>query len=353
MLAIGLMSGTSLDGVDAALIETDGECYFKPLSTFHLPYSSEFQAKLRNLLDNTENWLFIEKELTLLHYDCVKGLLKTSNIHVSIDVIGFHGQTIYHNPSEGITWQIGNANLLAQLTGIDVVSDFRRLDVAYGGQGAPLVPIFHKCLVSNVKKPLAILNIGGVANFTYIDDDDDDDDEIIAFDTGPGNALINDATLKHFNSTYDDNGKIASEGIINQKQIDEILEDKYFQKKPRNDFMRNIQLFKDLKPNDLISTLTKLTVDSILQGMTHFPKSVERVYVCGGGCHNHTIMKWLNKYAKNVEFISIKELNYDPDNIEAQAFAYLAVRCLKNLPSTFPSTTGVSKKTVCGVVFKA
>jgi anhydro-N-acetylmuramic acid kinase len=351
MLAIGLMSGTSLDGIDAALIETDGENYFKQISTHHLPYSIEFQKKLRNLLDDWNSWLTVEKELTLIHEECINQLLSKTNVK-NVAIIGFHGQTVFHNAADMLTWQFGNPHLLAQSTGIDVVSDYRRRDVARGGEGAPLVPIFHKCLCSNHEKPVAILNIGGVANITYIDEN-----TLLAFDTGPGNALINDLMLKFFQQNYDESGRVASQGDVHQDIIDFLLQNEFFKRKPpksldRNEFFEILKKLTHLKPQDMVSTVTKLTVDSIKLAINVLPKRPKRVYVCGGGYKNSTIMNWLNRDNKT-EFLSIKQLDYDPDFIEAQAFGYLAVRFLKKLPSSFPTTTGVSRETVCGVIFEA
>ena len=354
MLAIGLMSGTSLDGVDSSLIETDGENYFKELFNFHIPYPLEFQTKLRKLIDTKQDWFELEQELTNYHAICVLELLNKAKVNSNeITVSGFPGQTIYHNPTRGITWQIGNPHLLAKLTNIDVVSDFRRRDVVYGGQGAPLVPIFHKCLMKDEQMPVAILNIGGVANITYIDNSN-----LIAFDTGPGNALINDAILKHYNKTYDDQGIIASSGKVNSKLIEQILADDFFKKLPpksldRNHFIKHNELLTINNPQDLVATLTKLTASSISIAIRLLPKIPSKIYLCGGGCKNITLLEWLREENKHigVEFTDITSLGLDPDFIEAQAFAYLAIRFLKMLPSSFPSTTSVSQETLSGVLF--
>ena len=352
MLAIGLMSGTSLDGIDASLIETDGEFYFKQISTHHFAYSIDLQKKLRNLLDDWSEWQSVEQELTISHAECVKLLLKNSPKNVKqISAIAFHGQTIYHNAARSLTWQIGNPHLLAQLTGINVVSDFRRRDIARKGQGAPLVPIFHKYLCNNDSKPVAILNIGGVANITFIDEN-----ELIAFDTGPGNALINDLMLKFYSQPYDDCGRIASQGNVVQEIVNKELEHEYFLKKPpksldRNYFIETLKHVTHLEPKDMIATITKITVDSITLAVRNLPKLPSKVYVCGGGYKNSTLMNWLEN--KNLtKFVSISELNYDPEFIEAHAFGYIAVRFLKHLPSSFPTTTGCSKDTICGVLYE-
>ena len=232
------------------------------------------------------------------------------------------------------------------------MSDFRRRDVARGGQGAPLVPIFHKCICSNdLIKPVAILNIGGVANITYVDEN-----ELISFDTGPGNALINDLMQKFYNQPFDDVGKVAHEGLVHQDIVDRVLENNYFKQKPpksvdRNDFFEIIKIVSNLKSKDMISTVTKITTDSISLAVKNLPKRPNKIYVCGGGYKNSTLMCWL-KSTNASEFVSITELNYDPDFIEAQAFGYLAVRFLKRLPSSFPSTTGCAESTICGVLYE-
>ena len=351
MLAIGLMSGTALDGVDAALVETDGEYYFKRIANFHLFYPAEFQARLKLLIETKNDWLQLEHELTIYHINCVLALLDRERIPANqIAVIGFHGQTIYHNPAQGITWQIGNPHLLAQRTKINVVSDFRRRDIACAGQGAPLVPIFHQCLMQNEVKPVVVLNIGGVANISYIDES-----MLLAFDTGPGNALINDAMLRYYNKLYDEDGITAKNGIVQQQIVSSLLDDEFFAELPpksldRNYFSKNEQLFNHLDPADVIATLTKFTVSSIVAGLKYLPAMPEKIYVCGGGVHNSTILKGLRTEIGDIVF-NIKTLGLDADFIEAQAFAYLAVRNLKQLPSTFPSTTAVNQETLSGVLF--
>jgi anhydro-N-acetylmuramic acid kinase len=344
-LSIGLMSGTSLDGVDCSIIETDGENYFEPIDNLYFPYHVEFQIKLRKLLDNYDNWLLIEKELTVYHADCVKEILKKANLSRKVDIIGFHGQTILHDPQQSITWQIGNPHLLAKLTGINVISDFRRRDLANGGQGAPLMPIFHKCLAQK-ESNVAILNIGGVSNITYITNN-----IMIAFDTGPGNSLINDAMVKHYNKQFDDAGKIGLSGIVNYSILDQLLDDEFFKKSPpksldRNYFVKYSKMFEKLKPEDMIATLTRFTVESINLGLKLLPNMPDKIYICGGGSRNITMMNWLQSSGKALDF------KFPADFIEAQGFAYLAVRFLKFLPSSFPNTTLVNQETLSGVLFR-
>lgn len=355
MLVIGLMSGTSLDGIDCSLVETDGENSFYPIDNLYIPYTKEFQEKLRKLIDTHQNWFCLEKELTIQHANAVISLLQQSKFTAKdISIIGFHGQTIYSNPAEGIIWQIGNPHLLAEITGINVVSDFRRRDVAHGGQGAPLIPIFHQCLMNSETKPVAIINIGGVANITYIDDN-----LLLGFDTGPGNALINDAMLKYYDKPFDNNGEIAGQGLVNYLILNEILQDEFFLKQPpksldRNNFAKYSKLFKSHEnPSDVIATLTKLTVESIKMSFEFLPKIPNKIYICGGGIKNTVMMTWLkeNNRSTILSLSSVDSINLNVDFIESQGFAYIAARYLKNLPSSFQTTTAVNRETLSGVLF--
>lgn len=352
-LAIGLMSGTSLDGIDASLIKTDGENFFEQISNIYFPYTNEFQDKLKYVGNSGLNWLEIERELTLYHAECVNEIIRDSKYQShNINIIGFHGQTVYHNAPGKLTWQIGNPHQLAYLTKINVISDFRRRDIAGGGVGAPLVPIFHKCLMQEKKKPVAVLNIGGVANITYIDDN-----ALLAFDVGPGNALINDTTLKFFGKNYDEDGNLAAQGNVREDVIKELSKHKFFQLPPpkaldRNDFINFISDLK-LTPLDLIATLTKFTVFACISGIEFLPKMPLEIYVCGGGAKNLTLINWLSNELKNLHDCKVVHFKngIDPNFIEAQAFGYLAARYLRNLPGSFPSTTSVENPTVAGVLF--
>ncbi|MES2214501.1 MAG: anhydro-N-acetylmuramic acid kinase [Pseudomonadota bacterium] len=342
MLAIGLMSGTSCDGVDAALVETDGESIQEFIVEAHIPYPMEFQAKLLNLMKGQGNLAEIEKELTYYHFETIKQLGQTK-----AEIIGFHGQTVAHNPKDGICHQIGNPHLLAHLTGTSVVSDFRRRDVARGGQGSPLVPIFHKALMKGQPYPVAVINIGGLANVTYVSEE-----ALIGGDTGPGNALINDMMLKCYNRSYDKDGEIAKSSNVDYDIIKQVMQDSFFRKPPpksldRNHFGFVNDLVSNLSPQDAIATLTMLTVETIAKGV---PSDVRAIYLCGGGAKNITLVSWLSSKIKGIDISSIDTLGYKSDYIEAQAFAFLAVRCIKNLPSSFQTTTGVSRDTVAGVV---
>jgi anhydro-N-acetylmuramic acid kinase len=358
-LFIGYMSGTACDGVDASLVRTDGQNKFMVIANTHIPYSLEFKFALQKLFGQCTQALEIEKELTEFHIEATLELLKQTK-YSSKDIrgLGFHGQTIFHKPDNQLIWQIGNPHLLAQGTGIDVVHDFRRRDISLGGQGAPLVPIFHKLLVKNQKLPVAVLNIGGVANITYIDEKN----EIMAFDTGPGNALIDDAMNKYFNKSYDKNGEIASKGRVDESVVNELLVNEYF-KRPypksldRNSFEYVMSIIANHSPEDIVATLTYITCGSIVRAIEMLPNIPASIFLCGGGSKNTQIVKWLklgllekgfNCIVENISTID----NLDPDYVESQAFAYLAARFFKDLPSAFPTTTAAIRENICGCLVK-
>ena len=357
-LYIGFMSGTSCDGIDASLIETDGKDYFKPIHNIAISYDSTIKIQLQELFIHSVPFLEIEKKLTELHIQAgIKLLSESGHSSNEIKAIGFHGQTILHKPDSGITWQIGNPHILASALSIDVVHDFRRRDVAHGGQGAPLIPIFHKLLSKNYDLPSVIVNIGGVANLTYIDEKD-----LIAFDTGPGNALIDDMMVKHYDKPYDDQGKIASSGVIDKILINKILSGEYYtapypKSLDRNSFVFLLKELEGENPKDIIANLTYLTSASIVLSILSLPKMPRQIFVCGGGVKNTQMLQWAKILLKeqniNCNLLDISQLsNMNSDYVESQGFAYLAARFCKNLPSTFPSTTGVKTPVICGCIVK-
>lgn len=357
-LYIGFMSGTSLDGLDVSLIKTDGKNIVIPIENLHIPYEKNFQNKLKELLGfKIDVSLFdIEKELTNLHIAAAISLLSKANLKNSdIAALGFHGQTIYYNPDKAIIWQIGDPFMLAAQTGIKTIYDFRRRPMAYGGQGAPLIPIFHKAIMSDEKSAVAVVNIGGVANITYIGQND----ELIAFDTGPGNALIDDACYKYSGQSYDKNGEIGRTGKIDINFVNKFLEKEYFSKSypkslDRNEFKSALDELLVANKNwaDIISTLTYLTAASIAASFKHLPDIPRKIYLCGGGTHNFYLTELIDNLIStkyNCDIINISQKNnLNPDFIESEGFAYLAARYCNNLPSAFPSTTGVSKAVICG-----
>ena len=349
--AIGLMSGTSLDGIDATLIETDGFRIKRYIASHYLSYPEAVRSSLADIVARNGK---VEKEaieqaqkaMTHVHVDAVQSLLQKAGLSPqAIDVIGFHGQTIDHRPDDQCSWQIGDGALLAQETKIDVVAQLRQHDVQSGGQGAPLVPIYHQALAANLPKPVLFLNIGGIANITYLGEHDD----IRACDTGPGNALINDWVVKQTGQPYDRNGETASRGVVDQDLLDALLDHPYFtaplpKSLDRNQF--NHVDYSGLSTEDGAATLTAFTVTAIVKSLALLPTQPTAIYVMGGGRHNHYMMQQLAHEAQ-LPIHPAETLGYDGDMIEAEAFAFLAVRSLKNLPITFPLTTG-AKQPLCG-----
>lgn len=356
--AIGLMSGTSIDGIDVALIETDGIEVVKPISSQTYPYDEDFKTQLQSCFHNQlgtadPKVAAVETALTLLHAKAIKDFLAQRNVAPqTIDLIGFHGQTIWHDPARGETIQIGDGALLAAETGIDVVNDFRTADVKAGGQGAPLLPLYHRALACALPKPVAIVNIGGIANLTWIGGNGDD--EIAAFDTGPGNALINDWMMRNAGEPFDKDGQHAAQGRVDQNRLMDFLVNTYFMKKgpkslDRDTFMRFMPT--GLSPEDGAATLTMMTVQSIAHGIREAGKLVSRVYLCGGGAHNLTIRKWLSQ-ATGAQVDTVGSLGWNADGLEAEGFAYLAVRSLLGLPISLPRTTGVPRPMTGGTLHK-
>jgi anhydro-N-acetylmuramic acid kinase len=360
--AIGLMSGTSLDGVDVALVETDGRDYAAPEESFYLPYDSALREKIRACFGQTERTPEIaatEKELTLAHAQAVRMFLLREGLDAAdIDVIGFHGQTITHDPARGFTWQLGDGALLARETGIDVVNDFRDNDVRAGGQGAPLLPLYHRARAVSpcLPRPVAILNIGGVANLTWIGEGADD---ILAFDTGPGNALIDDAVLRETGKRFDEDGKLARAGRVQEDLLQSWMDHPFFAARPPKSLDRNAWQAKGqmsdaetLPLPDRIATLTAFTVRSVLRGAEHFPAPVRAVYVAGGGRLNAMIMAGLAEGFDGVSVRKVDDLGWNGDALEAEGFAYLAARSLEELPLSLPGTTSVPRPVTGGVLHK-
>lgn len=355
---IGLMSGTSVDGIDAALIETDGMNHVRPLAFMPNPYDLSFRTKLRQHFGNTAGRkdpavLQLEQELTELHAEIVqKFKQKLNGLGSHIDLIGFHGQTIWHQPEKGATIQIGDGALLARRTNIAVVNDFRTADVKAGGHGAPLTPLYHRALAATLPKPVAILNIGGVSNVSWIGGDYDD--EIIAFDVGPGNALIDDWTLKFTGASYDEYGLLAANGQVDKSLVNKAMANPFFQQMPPKSLDRNS--FQNLIPETLsaadgAATLTMITVQAIAHSLSLFPIKPKYLYVTGGGRLNNTMMRWISDIT-DIPVSSVDTLGWSGDGLEAEAFAYLAVRSRLGLPLSVPGTTGVPKPLSGGIYHK-
>ncbi len=347
------MSGTSLDGVDAAVLETDGESVIRSGPALGLAYPPALRAALRLAIDvardkgtaalESDIVRDAELRLTQAHSDVVRRLLHDAGL-VAEDVayLGFHGQTILHRPSERLTLQIGDGPALARDTGIAVVNDFRTDDVAAGGQGAPLVPVYHQALVSalRVSGPVAVVNIGGVANVTFVGADGD----LLAFDTGPGNAAIDDWAMKHLGVPVDQDGALARQGRSRDDIVREMLRHSYFDKAPPKSLDRLDFTFDGvdgLSAADGAATLTAFTAASLARAIDHFPSRPEKWIVCGGGRHNPALMAALGERLEGVA--SAEDFGWRGDFLEAEAFAYLAMRSVKKLPLSLPTTTGVPR----------
>lgn len=357
LLVIGLMSGTSVDGIDAALVKTDGTS-LTCLQHASFEYKDATRDAVFSAYNNPEKFIQQEKALETLsqaiaedHAAAVKCLIENTNEQV--DLIGFHGQTLLHQPDIGYTLQLGDAALLARTTNIDTVFDFRRADIQAGGQGAPLAPIYHQALIqqAGLELPAAMLNIGGVANLSYWDGQ-----QLIGFDTGPGNGLLDQYMRQHVNRPFDQNGQLASTGVVCQPIVNEFLANRYFaQLKPksldRSEFNAVLSnpVFLRLPAADAMATLVALTVQSVRCAMDLFEQPVKQLVVCGGGQHNAFLLSELkSSVASQVK--TADQLGLAGDHIEAELMALLAARFYYRLPSTFPMTTGVEKPCVAGTL---
>lgn len=351
--AIGLMSGTSFDGADIALIETDGEGLVRPLAFEGYAYNPADRAVIRAALRRREKGpetQAAERIVTEWHISFLADFLSKYKIQKQdVDVAGFHGQTIFHDPGARFTWQIGDAQALADSCGIPVVGQMRVADVQAGGQGAPLLPLYHRALAHDLAKPMAVLNIGGVSNITWIGAD-----EILAFDCGPGNALMDDFVHSRTGEPYDAGGRLAASGRADEVRVERWLSHAYFSLKPPKSLDRDAWSHAevcDLGDADGAATLLAFTVRSIDRGLSLCPAAPQAVYVTGGGRHNARLMALLAAEA-GVPASPVEAVGWNGDAIEAQGFAYLAVRSLLGLPLTEPGTTGVPKPLTGGVLYR-
>jgi anhydro-N-acetylmuramic acid kinase len=382
--AVGLMSGTSLDGIDVAMIETDGEdrVVRGPSATF--AYAPDFRRRLAQAIDDARGMTdrtarpgclaAVERELTERHAAAVGRFLAEQGMApADVAVIGFHGQTVLHRAatappassgdtnsvSDGppaaaeatatLTVQLGDGNRLAALTGVDVVWDLRAADTAAGGQGAPLVPVYHRAMAARLpQRPVAVVNIGGVANITWIGHDG----ALIAFDTGPGNALLDDWMLRHTGTAVDVEGATAATGAVDETALNALLLNPYFGRLPPKSLDRNAFAIDPVLPlavADGAATLTAFTAAGIARAREHLPEQPRLWVICGGGRRNRTLMAMLAAHVESA-VVPAEAVAFDGDAVEAEAWAYLAVRALRRLPITFPGTTGVAAPTVGGVL---
>ena len=362
LTAIGLMSGTSLDGVDVALIETDGRRVNAFGPSGYRPYTEVERRLLRQALyeavdlpqrDARPGCLAeAERAVTLAHAEAVANFTAQNRISCDeIDIVGFHGQTVLHRPERRLTVQIGDAAALAKAIHIPVMHDFRAADVEAGGQGAPFVPVYHRALAQSLERegPIAVVNIGGVSNITYIDGTD----TLIACDTGPGNALLDDHMYRTMNQRFDAEGRTAAQGNVDVAWVGRALKLPFFARRPpksldRNDFA-SLKL-GEMQPADGAATLTAFTAEAIARVVSLLPKQPNSWVVCGGGARNHTMMRMLRERLAPAPVQAADTLGWSSDAIEAQAFGFLAARGLKGLPLSYPATTGVPIPMTGGII---
>jgi len=371
-ICIGLMSGTSMDGVDASIIKSNGTDQFINILDCYFEFDKEIYEKLvnlRNLINLSEDLEkyskeieILNKELTLFHAKIINKITKEADD--KIDLVGFHGQTIYHNPKNLISKQLGNGELLSQLVNTDVIYDFRQNDLKQGGQGAPLTPIFHNLISSiisnkyNIKNPIHILNIGGISNLTKTVPVSEIE-SIKGFDVGPGNCLIDEWIRNNSSKRYDEFGKIGRSGSVNElilnQAIDNFKINTYTNSLDIKDF--DTSFVRGLSLEDGCATLTKFTAYLIANGIKYCHLSnnqiKENYLICGGGRKNNFLIDCIKQELfnqKNINIDLIDNYNLNGDFIESQAFGYLAIRSYLNLPISFPGTTGCKNKVTGGVL---
>jgi anhydro-N-acetylmuramic acid kinase len=365
LAAIGLMSGTSMDGIDAALIRTDGEEFVEHVAALTRRYEAserrllvEALAEARAMSDRRArpgSLAQAEAMITARHAEAVAALIARAGVGRSgIDVIGFHGQTVLHRPQVGLTVQLGDGERLARLTGLPVVADMRAADVAGGGEGAPLVPVYHRALAGSLaERPVAFLNIGGVANVTWIGVDG----SLLAFDTGPGNALMDDWALEHTGEPCDRDGRLAAAGMLDATAFKILALHPYFERPVPKSLDRNafdVRCLEGLSAADGAATLLHFTATSIARAAGWFPAPPALWVACGGGRRNPALVQAIRGLLEPLgqRVATAEEAGIDGDIVEAEAWAYLAVRSMRGLPLTYPATTGVARPTTGGVLHR-
>ena len=341
------MTGTSMDGIDISFVKTNGIKLSRLNENYYYKYKDDTKNFLMSVLNkdiefNLKRKQYLDELITNEHYLALKNL----DIVKKCELIGFHGQTIYHKPEQKISIQLGNPEKLSKLLNKNVIFDFRSNDLSFGGQGAPLAPIYHKYIIeqSGLSLPTCILNIGGVSNITFWDGN-----KLIGFDTGPGNALMDDYMLSVSNKNFDEDGAIASSGYPINKEIKKFLENSFFKKNPPKSLDRGAFLTtydkliqKEYLFRDIMATLAEFTVETVAVGIELLPKKVNNILITGGGCKNIHLMNRLKERLK-INFFNEAQLGLSFDFIESELIAYLSARSIYKLPFTFPSTTGVPK----------
>ena len=356
--ALGIMSGSSLEGARAALIRTDGIDVFEAGKSLEFPYEDELINRLRLLRDRPDEVLPEDKKMTeRLFTDFVQGIVREvrETSALTPDVIGFHGHTLLHRPAEGQIVQLGDAQYLADVTGIRVVSRFRQADVSAGGQGAPLSPVYHMALAHKLPKPVVFLNIGGLAaSLTWIGSNG----EMRAFDVGVGLNAVNDWVFRHAGQHTDYNGALAASGQVDEHVLAALMRHKFLAQLPpkavdKQTFREKLENLEGLSLADGAATATSFIAEEIVYSMAlYLPEMPVAVVVCGGGAKNPTLLRFLRQKLSGADVQTGEYYDLDSQGVEAQAFAYMAVRRLNFMPSSYPFTTGVREPCICGEVFE-
>ena len=364
-LYIGLMSGTSLDGIDAALVHFEKE-HTTVLETLCLPILSDLKDEIKSLINPTENeinrLMAIDVQLGKNFAEAAKQLINKAKVKKEdIAAIGSHGQTIRHLPTakHPTTLQIADPNIIAEATGITTVADFRRRDMAAGGQGAPLVPAFHEQIFRDTNKNRVILNLGGIANITILPADKNK--PVTGFDTGPANTLINHWIQQQQNKSYDESGKWALTGKINEEFLEQLSSDNYFQLTPPKStgteyfntawLTEKLSTFPFLAAEDVQASLTALTAMSISDAINSYSVNTDELIICGGGVHNKFLLQQLSEFLPGIEISSSLKYGLDPDYIEATAFAWLAKQTIEHKAGNLPDVTGAKRKVILGGIY--
>lgn len=369
-LYIGIMSGTSLDGIDVCLVDVQAK-RFEVLATHFLAYPASIKSALLTLHTPSHNELeetqLVANQLAKLYAEAVNALLENQRLKPSqVIAVGCHGQTIRHKPiindDVGFTLQIGNAALLAELTQITVVSDFRSRDIAAGGQGAPLVPAFHQAIFSHPNQSRAIINIGGIANITYLPKSSDQQTPVLGFDSGPGNMLIDAWTKLHLHQDFDANGAWARTGKLNDALLQQMLSDHYLAAPPpkstgrdlfNDDWLKHQLSKSNLPQQDVARTLTTFTANTIAEALIKFCPHVDEVYLCGGGARNSLLVSELRHNLPNILIEPTDALGVGVDWVEAAAFAWLAHQTIVHQPGNLPAVTGAKGLRILGAIYQA
>ncbi len=359
---LGIMSGTSIDGLDFSLIKSDGVKNVKIIKNKYYKFNKNIRNEILDLINFfsfkkkiIRNAKYLKTDFNFLNFVTEKISIFMSELcgdEKKIDLVGFHGNTIVHDPKKNISVQLGDPKILAKKINIPVVANFRSRDIKNLGEGAPLVPVYHKAIFSKPKKNIIVVNIGGISNFTFLIGKTD----IIASDIGPGNTLIDKFCLMRFNKYFDKNGLIASKGKVNYDLVNGWMKKKIFKKKPPRSFdtknfnLKNFSQKNGISNHNFIRSLTFFSAKLISELQIKF-KKIDFWIFCGGGIHNLTLMREIKNLIGNRNVYVSDELGHDSAFIESSAFGYISVRTFKKLPSAFPSTTGCKKQNICGEVF--